>query len=154
LGRCTRRPPAPWWWHQLVLPLSSVQVTFCFPVQPKGQARVSGTRLTYPLVCEAMTAHCRSVAHRVEVTAAPPAQVHERSHVVSRNSGCTACLHCISFDRLTFRDCLRSRSERSRPLSAFLLFPTGCMRGRCTGRIAWLHCMQVTLSVARGTALL
>lgn len=58
-------------------------------------------------------------------------------------------LHCIPFDGLTFRDCLCSRSERSRRLSAFLLFPTGCMHGRCTGRIAWLHCIQVTLSVAR-----
>lgn len=72
---------------------------------------------------------------------------------MSRNPGCTACLYCLLFDGLTFRDCLRSRCERSRPLSAFLRFPTGCMRGRCTGRIAWLHCIQVTLSVARSTAI-
>lgn len=105
------------------MPLSSVQVTFCLPVQPKGQARLSITSLTYPFVFKAITARSRSVAHRVEVTTTPPtAQVHGRSHVVSRSSGCTACLHCISFDDLSFRDCLRSRSERSRPHPLFYCF--------------------------------
>lgn len=103
--------------RQLALPPSSAQVTFRFPVQSKGRASLSITRLT-SLVCEATTARCRSMAHRIEVITAPPAHVHERSHVMSRNPGCTACLYCLLFDGPTFRDCLCSRSERSRPLSA------------------------------------
>ena len=61
-------------------------------------------------------------------------------------------LYCIVFDELALEDSPCSRSERSQRLSAFLLFPTGCMHGKCDGRIAWPHCIQVTLSVVRSTA--
>lgn len=98
-----------------------------------------------------MTALCISTAHCVEVIAALPAQVHQRSYIKPR-LWLHNVLHRFSFDELALENCHRRRTERSQQLPAFLFFPTGCMHGKHTCRIAWLHCIQVTLCVASSTA--
>lgn len=109
------------------------------------------TRLTITLVLNAMTAHCRLIDHQVGITyrltCTYPRNESRRAEVLVARHAALHSIRWASVEGLPVQP-----PHRSRPLPAFLFFPTGCMHGICTCRSPWPHCIQVTLSLLSSTA--